>query len=102
MARVPASAASFDAAWRMRYAWSVSIRNLRVEIVLEPQLFAVVKQFAREHGASLAQEAQDLIRDAIELHEDRALDGMAELRRSSWNRRTALTATSVRAQSKHR
>jgi len=72
-------------------------KNPRIHAVLEPRLFAVVKGLAREHGSSLSQEAHDLIREAVELHEDRALDDLAENRRRSWNPKTALTAAEVRA-----
>src|SRR2546428_737225 len=79
---------------------------LRVELVEvlrdAEALVALVKTLAREHGSSLSQEAHDLIREAVELHEDRGLDDLAENRRRSWNPKTALTAAEVRAQLKGR
>jgi hypothetical protein len=75
----------------------MSTKSPRIHAVLEPRLFAVVKGLAREHGSSLSQEAHDLIREAVELHEDRALDDLAEERRGSWNPAKALTAAEVRA-----
>jgi hypothetical protein len=75
----------------------MSTKSPRIHAVLEPRLFAVVKGLAKEHGSSLSQEAHDLIREAVELHEDRALDGLAEKRRRSWSSKTALTAAEVRA-----
>jgi hypothetical protein len=75
----------------------MTTKSPRIHAVLEPRLFAVVKGLARDHGTSLSQEAHDLIREAVELHEDRALDGLAERRRRSWNPKTALTAAQVRA-----
>ena len=73
-------------------------KNPRIHAVLEPPLFDVVKRLARRHGTSLSQEAHDLIREAVELHEDRALDELAERRRRSWDSKKALTADEVRAQ----
>ena len=71
-------------------------KNPRIHAVLEPPLFAVVKRLAGKHGSSLSQEAHDLIREAVELHEDRGLDELAERRRSSWNAKKALTADELR------
>lgn len=75
----------------------MSTKSPRIHAVLEPRLFAVLKSLAREHGTSLSQEAHALIREAVELHEDRALDHLAEKRRATWNPRAALTAAEVRA-----
>ena len=75
----------------------MSAKNPRIHAVLEPPLFGVVKSLARRHGSSLSQEAHDLIREAVELHEDRALDELAEGRRRSWRPKKALTAAEVRA-----
>lgn len=86
----------------MCYTTCMSAKSPRIHAVLEPRLFAVVKSLAREHGASLSQEAHDLIREAVELHEDRALDDLAEKRRTSWNPKSALTVAEVRAQLKGR
>lgn|GEM_PF-2733053 len=84
------------------YTSSVSAKNPRIHTVLDARLFAVVKSLAREHGSSLSQEAHDLIREAVELHEDRALDDLAERRRATWGPKTALTAAEVRARLKAR
>jgi len=46
--------------------------------------------------------ADTWIREAVELHEDRALDGLADRRRASWSPKTAFTAAQVRAQLKLR
>jgi hypothetical protein len=80
------------------YTSAMSAKNPRIHAVLEPPLFAVVKRLAKTHGSSLSQEAHDLIREAVELHEDRALDELAESRRGSWDSKKALTAAEVRAQ----
>ena len=43
------------------------------------------------------EEVLQLIREAVELHEDRALDELAERRRTSWIAERALSAAEVRA-----
>ena len=91
-----------DAVQHMCYTSGMSVKSPRIHAVLEPRLFAVVKGLAREHGSSLSQEAHDLIREAVELHEDRALDQLAEKRRGSWDPEAALTAADVRARLKGR
>jgi hypothetical protein len=75
----------------------MAAKSPRIHAVLEPPLFDVVKRLAARHGTSLSQEAHDLIRLAVELHEDRALDELAESRRRSWDAKKTLTADNVRA-----
>lgn len=74
----------------------MSAKSPRIHAVLEPRLFDVVKRLAKEHGSSLSQEAHDLIREAVELHEDRALDDLAERRRRTWDAKKALSAQELR------
>ncbi len=75
----------------------MAAKNPRIHAVLEPPLFEIVERLAREHGRSLSQEAQDLIRQAVELHEDRALDELAERRRDTWDAKNALTIGELKA-----
>ena len=76
----------------------MSTKSPRIHAVLEPRLFAVVKGLAREHGSSLSQEAHDLIREAVELHEDRALDELAEKRRATWNPKVTMSVAYTAAE----
>ena len=94
-AEVPARV---DVVQHMCYTFGMSTKSPRIHAVLEPPLYVIVKRLARKHGSSLSQEAHDLIREAVELHEDRALDDLAESRRRSWNPKEALTAAEVRSQ----
>ncbi len=84
------------------YTLRMTTKSPRIHAVLEPRLFAVVQGLAREHGSSLSKEAHDLIREAVELHEDRALDDFANARRETWNSKASLTPAQVRAQLKRR
>lgn len=79
------------------YTSGMATKNPRIHAVLEPPLFETVKRLAERNGSSLSQEAHDLIREAVELHEDRALDELAERRRASWGARKPLTAEDLRA-----
>lgn len=79
------------------YTSAMAAKNPRVHAVLEPPLFETVKRLAARNGSSLSQAAHDLIHEAAELHEDRALDDLAERRRSSWDEKKALSAGELRA-----
>ena len=79
------------------YTSAVAAKNPRIHAVLEPALFETVRRLAEQNGSSLSQAAHDLIREAVELHEDRALDDLAERRRASWQPKKALTADELRA-----
>ncbi len=74
----------------------MTTKNPRIHTILEPTLFEIVKRLAREHGYSLSVEAAELIREAVALREDRALDLFAESRRKSFDPEKALTLDVVR------
>lgn len=78
------------------YTLSMSAKSPRIHTVLELPLYKLVKRLAEEHGSSLSEEAGDLIREAVELREDRALDLFAESRRKTFDGRKALTLVEVR------
>jgi hypothetical protein len=80
----------------------MTTKNPRIHAVLEPPLFETVKRLAQSNGTSLSQEAHDLIRDAVELHEDRALDALAQRRRATWSAKSASTIEELRARLKRR
>ena len=82
---------------RFCYTPGMATKNPRIHAVLEPRLFEVVRRLARRHGTSLSQEAHDLIREAVQLHEDRVLEGVADSRRATWDRKKALTGAGIRA-----
>ncbi len=74
----------------------MAAKNPRIHTVLDPILFEIVERLAREHGFSLSVEAAELIREAVALREDRALDLFAESRRKSFDPKKALTLDGVR------
>jgi hypothetical protein len=74
----------------------MSTKNPRIHTVLEPPLFKIVERLARQDGHSLSEEAADLIREAVALREDRALDLFAQARRKTFDSRKALTLGDLR------
>ena len=66
-------------------------KNPRVNIVVEPPLYRVMRDLAASGGVSMSTLARDLIREAIDLREDVALGALADKRMNTFNRKTALT-----------
>lgn len=52
----------------------------RLNVVLEKPLMAMVETLAERDGMSMSQKARDLIRDAIEIDEDAALEALVASR----------------------
>lgn len=80
----------------------MSTKNPRIHTVLDIPLYEIVERLAKEHGASLSEEAADLIREAVLLREDRALDHFAGRRRKTFDPKKALTLEAVRRQLRSR
>lgn len=80
----------------------MSTKNPRIHTVLEPPLFEIVERLAKQDGHSLSEEAADLIREAVALREDRALDLFAQARRKTFDSRKALTLGDLRKRFKTR
>jgi plasmid stability protein len=74
----------------------MSTKSPRIHTVLEPPLYEAVELLAKKHGLSLSQEVRDLVREALELTEDRALADLAAARRQSFDRTKALTVAQAR------
>ena len=55
----------------------------RINTVLEPPLYRAVKRLADRDRVSLSQKVRDLIRDALELLEDAALEELVTERRNN-------------------
>jgi len=69
--------------------------NPRINVVCEQHLYYEISLIAKSEGASLSSVANDLIREALELREDRALASIADERAKSFSRDTALTFDQV-------
>ncbi|MGH2800639.1 MAG: hypothetical protein ACRDM0_23810, partial [Thermoleophilaceae bacterium] len=70
-------------------------KNPRLNVVLERPLYEELGRLARREGASLSTKARDLLRDALETHEDRALAAIAEEREQTLGRSAGLTHETV-------
>lgn len=55
----------------------------RINAVLEPPLYKAVKRLADRDRVSLSQKVRDLVRDALELLEDAALEELVAERRKN-------------------
>ena len=69
--------------------------NPRINIVCEEPLYYEISELAKSEGTSLSSIANDLIREALELREDRALAAIADHRATSFDREKALTLEQV-------
>ena len=69
--------------------------NPRVNIVVEPPLYGMMRDIAQAQGVSLSALARDLIREALELREDVALAALADEREQTFSRKKSLSHKQV-------
>ncbi len=70
-------------------------KNPRINVVLEKPLYNAVHELAEDQGVSMSTLMRDLVREAIELREDRALAFFASEREEGFNHDTALSHEAV-------
>jgi predicted DNA-binding ribbon-helix-helix protein len=70
-------------------------KNPRINVVCEPPIYFELTEIARQEGTSVSSLAGSLMKEALELREDRALASIADQRTESFNRTTALTLDQV-------
>ncbi len=70
-------------------------KHPRLNVVLEPPAYRSVERLAKQAGVSLSLKARDLIREALELHEDAYWAEAAHARAKTFDRHTALTHEQV-------
>lgn len=73
----------------------MSTKNPRLNVVLEPPLYAAVRRLAYKDGISLSLKARDLISQAIEYCEDLYWARRASLREKTFSKKSALTHKQV-------
>jgi len=66
-------------------------RNPRINVVLEKPLYESIRRIAKKEGISISLKARDLLREALEIYEDRILENIASEREKTFNRKNALT-----------
>ncbi len=69
----------------------VPTKNPRLNVVLEPSLYQTLQKLAKHEGISLSLKARDLIREALELHEDLYWDTVASEREKTFKKKQALS-----------
>lgn len=69
--------------------------NPRINVVLEEPLYKSIKQLAKRDGVSLSLKVRDLVKEAIEIEEDRGLTRIAEKREKSFKKSKALKHNEV-------
>jgi len=67
----------------------------RINVVLEPRLYKILVKVAHGEGISVSLAARDLIKDAVELYEDRYWAKVAEEREKTFSDKKALTHKEV-------
>jgi hypothetical protein len=70
-------------------------RNPRINIVLEKPLYEAIRRIAKKEGVSISLKARDLLRDALEIHEDRILEDIVSRREKTFSPKDALTHDEV-------
>ncbi|MEO7860180.1 MAG: antitoxin, RHH family protein [Nitrospirales bacterium] len=63
----------------------------RVNVVLEEPLYDSIRRLARRDKVSLSLKVRDLVKDALEMEEDRGLTALAEERERTYDASKALT-----------
>jgi predicted DNA-binding protein len=65
--------------------------NPRVNVVLEEPVYQGLRRWAKRDGVSLSLKVRDLVKDALEAEEDRALAQLAEERVRTLDKKKTLT-----------
>ena len=63
----------------------------RINIILEESVYEGLRRWAKRDGVSLSLKVRDLVKDALEAEEDRALADLAKDREQTLDRSKAMT-----------
>jgi len=66
-------------------------KNPRINVALEKPVYSTIEKLAHERGLSLSMVTRDLIREALEIHEDTVLVQVAEKREATLAGRNVLS-----------
>ena len=75
--------------------------NPRVNVVLDEPLYQSLCRWAKRDGISLSLKVRDLVKDALDIEEDRVLTDIADRRMATFDRKTARTHAQIWGTSKH-
>ncbi len=67
----------------------------RVTVVLEEPVYEGLRRWAKRDGVSLSLKVRDLVKEALEVEEDRALVRLGELRERTFDQSKAMTHSQV-------
>lgn len=70
-------------------------KNPRVNVVLEKPIYSVLHDLADAEGVSMSMLVRDLVKDALDLREDRALADFAADREKDFDRKKVLSHDEV-------
>jgi U3 small nucleolar RNA-associated protein 14 len=70
-------------------------KNPRINVALEKPIYSLIEKIAKEKGISMSMVTRDLVREALEIHEDAVLAEFAEEREASVDSRETLTHAEV-------
>ena len=65
--------------------------NPRVNVVLDEPVYQGLRRWARLEGVSLSLKVRDLVKEALDTEEDRALSRLADRRITTFDRKKAKT-----------
>ena len=65
--------------------------NPRVNVVLEEPMYDSIRRLAKRDKVSLSLKVRDLVKEALEMEEDRGLTALATARERTYDASTALT-----------
>ncbi|MDH5669739.1 MAG: hypothetical protein OEY86_17200 [Nitrospira sp.] len=74
--------------------------NPRVNVVLEEPVYEGLRRWAKRDGVSLSLKVRDLVKEALEAEEDRALAHLAEHREHTFDKKKTLTHAQIWGQPK--
>ena len=67
--------------------------NPRVNVVLDEPVYQGLRRWAKREGVSLSLKVRDLVKEALDTEEDRALSRLADRRMATFNRKKAKSHT---------
>lgn len=73
----------------------MAAKNPRLNVVLDPPIYAAILKLARKEGVSLSLKARDLIREALEYCEDAYWTQQAKNREKTFKKKKALKHSQV-------
>jgi len=73
----------------------MTTKHPRLNVVLEPPLYAAILKLAKKEGVSLSLKARDLIREALEYCEDLHWTKQARVRERTFSKKKALKHSQV-------